>query len=163
MATELLLQADVSLPSWAWAALIGAIMLVLGSFITRFTKHSEVTISGPVEIRVLQENHKRIESQMNRGFQDLKDIFEGAEGRTHTWKNQILDKLNAMSLTEERLGWRLDSVEKELTEIREKKIGTIELELDDLRNHKNRITFLERELKDLKDTGKRHGGDKAPL
>ena len=132
MALEFLLQADVSLPSWAWAALIGVIMLVLGSFITRFTKHSEVTISGPVEIRVLQENDKRIENTMKEGFTEIRECNERTEARIHEWKNQILDKLGAIGITQERLGWRLDSVEKELQEIRDKKIAALENELREL-------------------------------
>jgi hypothetical protein len=113
-------------------------MLVLGSFITRFTKHSEVTISGPVEIRVLQENYKRIDSLMKENFERMNDMVAAYETKTQEWRNQIFEKLNVMSLTQEKLGWRLDSVEKELTEIREKKLAELEKEIREMsRRNKN--------------------------
>ena len=128
----------VELPQWAIAAVISIVIVAFGTFLTKFGKHSEVTISGPVEIRVLQEADKRLENQMNKGFQEMKDLSEAQEGRMHDWKNQILEKLGTMAIHQERLGWRLDSVEKELQEIRDKRIAVLEKELRELNNSRRK-------------------------
>lgn len=147
-AESLILQ-EVTLPQWGIAALVSAAVVLFGTFLTKFGKHSEVTISGPVEIRVLQEADKRIEGSMTKGFADLKSMFEVSEIRMDKWKAEVLDKLGKMSLNQERLGWRLDSVERELQDIRDKRIATLENELKGLGSTKERIASIEKELKQL--------------
>ena len=148
MAIELL-QQIVEIPQWAIAAIVSIVVVAFGMFLTKFGKHSEVSISGPVEIRVLQETDKRIEATMSKGFQDLRDLAEAQEGRMHNWKNEILDKLSAATLNEAKLNWRLGTVETELKDVRDKRIAALETELRGLNNTKEKMASLEKELKEL--------------
>jgi hypothetical protein len=95
LVTELILQAEsVGIPSWLITLVIGAVMLAAGTFIASWKRHSEVSISGPVEIRVLQENEKRLEKRLDDGFGENRETLKQIDG-----------KLGKMVISQERTTW----------------------------------------------------------
>lgn len=128
---------------------MGLIMGVGMPALYAWNRNKEMTIGGTIRLETYSKDLEDVKKEQKDGFTEIKDLIEAKDEQTHKWKNQILDKLSAMSLIEEKLGWRVGSVETELKDIREKKIAALEAELRDVHNHKSRIAAIEKELKDL--------------
>jgi hypothetical protein len=129
------------------AGLIVSIAAAFGvPLIYALTRTRDITLRGDFRLTANEKQLQDIKDDQTKGFQNLKDMFQEYENKTNEWKNQMLDKLGKMSLVEERLTWRLDAVEDELKEIRDKKLAA-----------------LEKELRDVASAARRNGGGKGAV
>lgn len=103
------------IPNWAITAAVAAVMLILGTFITKFMKHSEVTIQGPVEIRVLQENLKETKSAIAERAAELRKMVDAHDMEHKLEIRSLWSKSDSTCKEVYNFGWRIAELEKRLT------------------------------------------------
>jgi hypothetical protein len=126
-------------------AILALVAVVIAPLLIYFSRQNASSITGTIKLETYTKNLDKLEEDQNKGFETI-----------HTKLDQIMRR-------QDNHEWRLLQIEKELVDIREKKIGVLERELAEVQNHRSRISYIENELKELKQARHKNGGDKASV
>jgi hypothetical protein len=126
-------------------AILAMIAVVIAPLLIYFSRQNTTSIMGTIKLETYSKSLEKLEEDQNKNFSTLSD------------------KLDHIIRKQDNHGWRLEQVEKELVEIREKKIGALEQELAQIHNHKARIRQIEQDLQELKMYRAKNGGDRASV
>jgi peptidoglycan hydrolase CwlO-like protein len=127
-------------------AILALVAVVIAPLLIFFSRQNTNSITGTIKLETYSKNLEKLEEDQNKNFEGLSN------------------KLDQIMRKQDNHEWRLSQIEKELIDIREKKIGVLEQELNELRNHKGRISFLENEIHELKTSYRyKNGGDRSSV
>ena len=128
--------------------ILALVAVVIAPALIYFSRQNTSAITGTIKLETYTRNLDKLEEDQQKNY------------------NLLSEKLDHIIRKQDNHDWRLEKIEEELTVIRDKKIGALEQELNELKNHKSRITYLEGEIRDLKYQNQqrlKNGGDRASV
>lgn len=103
--------------SWIIPSILAAIISFIIVALNRFSKTSDSTITGTIEIKGLQENLSNLRKDMERSFEKVEKSLDDKDDNLRLQIDKIRDKLSSMSGETELNKFRIQQLEDKVNKI----------------------------------------------